>query len=75
MAINISNETRTFIAAHRNDNVNTLALKAKRTGELDLHFALDQIAGWQKARTKLPLWAAHEGIIRHTSPWSSARRS
>ncbi len=63
MAINISNETRTFIATHRNDNVNTLALKAKRTGELDLHFALDQIAGWQKARTKLPLWAAHEGII------------
>ena len=26
-------------------------------------YALEQIAGWQKARTKLPSWAAREGIV------------
>ena len=35
-------------------DVRELALKAKRVEGLDLPLALDQIAGWQIARKKLP---------------------
>ncbi|KFI52198.1 THUMP-like domain-containing protein [Bifidobacterium biavatii] len=59
----MSPETARFAAEHRNEDVRELALKAKRTDELDLPMALDQIAGWQTARTKLPQWAACEDII------------
>ena len=47
---------------HRNDDVRTLALKAAGAKDIDLGYALDQIAGWQTARRKLPQWAATEGI-------------
>lgn len=59
----MSPETAQFVAAHRTEDVRDLALKAKRTDGLDLPFALDQIAGWQTAQTKLPEWAACDGII------------
>lgn len=59
----ISQQTREFIRSHRTDNVRDLALHAKRTPDLDLPWALDQIAGWQTARTKLPQWADTDGII------------
>ncbi|NEG90472.1 class I SAM-dependent methyltransferase [Bifidobacterium aerophilum] len=59
----ISSETARFVAEHRTEDVRDLALKAKRVGGLDLPLALDQIAGWQTARTKLPQWAACEGIV------------
>ena len=54
--------TEEFILAHRNDDVRTLALKAPRDSGIDISRALDQIAGWQKARRKLPSWAAKDGI-------------
>ena len=56
--MNISEATIDFVCRHANDDVRKLALSAKRTEELDLSFALDQIAGRQKARTKLPSWYA-----------------
>lgn len=59
----MSPKTAQFIAAHRTEDVRDLALKVKRTDGLDLPFALDQIAGWQTAQTKLPEWAACDGII------------
>lgn len=59
----ISQQTREFIRSHRTDDVRDLALHAKRTPDLDLPWALDQIAGWQTARTKLPQWADTDGII------------
>lgn len=37
--------------------------KTKRTADLDLPAALDQIAGWQIARNKLPQWAACADIV------------
>ena len=40
-----------------------LALQGKKSPEVNLTYALEQIAGWQKARTKLPSWAARDGII------------
>ncbi|HJG41417.1 RsmD family RNA methyltransferase [Bifidobacterium saeculare] len=59
----ISQQTREFIRNHRTDDVRDLALHAKRTPDLDLPWALDQIAGWQTARSKLPRWADTDGII------------
>lgn len=43
----MNDETREFVAMHRNEDVRELALKAKRVERLDLPSALDQIAGWQ----------------------------
>ncbi len=54
--------TSDFIASHANDDVRALALKAAGRTDIDLPFALDQIAGRQTARRKLPSWAATEGI-------------
>ena len=54
--------TRQFIAAHRNDDVHDAALHAHQD-DVDLPFALDQIEGWQRARTKLPQWASCADII------------
>lgn len=59
----ISLETREFIRTHRDDDVRDLALHAKAGDDVDLTTALEQIDGWQRARTKLPEWAAHDGII------------
>lgn len=59
----VNQATLDFIQQYRTDDVRRLALQGGRYPEVDLHYALEQIAGWQKARTKLPSWAAHEGII------------
>ena len=59
----MNDETREFVAMHRNEDVRELALKAKRVEGLDLPLALDQIAGWQIACKKLPQWASCEGIV------------
>ena len=52
-----------FIHQHAEDDVRKLALQGGRCPEVDLAFALDQIAGRQKARIKLPSWAAIDGIV------------
>ena len=54
--MDISKATLDFVCKHANDDVRKLALSAKRAEGLDLSFALDQIAGRQKAKTKLPSW-------------------
>lgn len=54
--------TAEFIASHRNEDVRSLALKYQGTEGIDLTFALEQIAGWQTARRKLPSWAATDGL-------------
>ena len=63
LLVEISQQTREFVRDHRTENVRDVALHAKRTPDLDLPWALDQIAGWQTARTKLPRWAETDGII------------
>ena len=40
-----------------------MALRGSKNPEVDLAFALDQIAGRQKAKVKLPSWAAIDGIV------------
>ena len=54
--------TRDFVRLHANDDVRRLALQGTKDPEVDLPWALDQIAGRQKARTKLPSWAETEGL-------------
>lgn len=58
-----NDETLHFIAQHRNDSVPQLALAKHNTPNIDLPFALDQIAGWQTACQKLPSWAENPNIL------------
>jgi hypothetical protein len=55
--------TEEFIRLHSNDSVADLALHASRWRDVDMPYALEQIEGWQRARAKLPTWAATEGIV------------
>lgn len=55
--------TAEFIRIHRGDDIRQLALQGKKFPDVDMPFALDQIAGWQIARTKLPSWVAEDDII------------
>ena len=59
----MNDATLDFIRLHADDDVRQLALKAPRDGSVDVPFALNQIAGRQTARKKLPSWAAVEGIL------------
>lgn len=69
----MNENTAAFVAVHRHDDVRELALRygnaqgrQTTTDDVDLPFALDQIAGWQtaqKKKKKLPTWAATDGII------------
>ena len=59
----VNEETIRFVREHREEDVRALALRARRDGDIDLPWALDQIQGWQTARHKLPSWAAIDGII------------
>lgn len=58
-----NDDTLRFIAEHRNESVPQLALAAHKTPNIDLPFALDQIAGWQTACRKLPTWAENPNIV------------
>lgn len=55
--------TQEFITQNLNADIRDLALRHAGRTDIDLPFALDQIAGRRTAQTKLPLWAATDGII------------
>ena len=55
--------TQAFVADHRADDVRLLAFMADKYPEVDMPWALQQIAGWQMARRKLPSWVAVEGMV------------
>ena len=59
----INEKTWSFIRQHADDDVRKLALQGAKDAEVDLQLALQQIAGRQTARRKLPSWAAVEGIV------------
>lgn len=59
----MNQSTIDFIRAHAEADVRQLALQGTKNPEVDLTFALEQIAGRQKAKTKLPSWAAIDGIV------------
>ena len=59
----INEQTRDFIRQHENDDVRRLALQGAKDPEVDLMVALQQIAGRQTARWKLPTWSAVEDLV------------
>ena len=59
----VNQATREFIRKHAEDDVRQLALRGSKDPEVDLPLALSQIGGRQKAREKLPSWAATDGIV------------
>ena len=59
----VNQATRNYIQKHGEDDVRQLALQGSKDPEVDMTFALEQIAGRQKAKTKIPSWAAIDGLI------------
>ncbi len=59
----INEATRKFIDEHELEDVRQLALQGSKIPEVDMPMALQQIAGWQTARRKLPTWAAEKAIV------------
>ena len=55
--------TLNYARQHADDDVRKLALQGVKDTDVDLTQALQQIAGRQTARRKLPSWAAVEGIV------------
>ena len=55
--------TQEFITQNLDADIRDLALRHAGRTDIDLPYALDQIAGRRTAQTKLPLWAATDGII------------
>lgn len=55
-------ETLSYIQEHKTDDPRRLALQS-RPSSVDMPYALEQIAGWQAARQKLPQWAATDGVV------------
>ena len=65
----LSPERVLFIREHRNDDIRSLALQAKKYPQVDMSSAIVQIAGWQAAASKIPSWHATENLLypRHLS--------
>ena len=59
----INEKTWNYIRQHADEDVRKLALQGVKDAEVDLQMALQQIAGRQTARRKLPSWVAVEGIV------------
>ena len=59
----INEKTWNYICQHADEDVRKLALQGVKDAEVDLQMALQQIAGRQTARRKLPSWVAVEGIV------------
>lgn len=59
----ISENTKKFILEHVEDDVFRLGFHASRYPEVEMHVAVVQIEGHQKAKLKLPSWYANSDII------------
>ncbi len=60
--MNITKETWNFVRDHQHEDVRKLALQGSKDQAVDLPLALQQIAGRQTARCKLPSWAAVDEV-------------
>lgn len=54
---------KAFIKQHLADDVRALALKIRPAGGLRIQYVLQQIAGYQAMRKKMPQWADTGGIL------------
>ena len=59
----INDPTLQYILSHATDDVAHLALHPSKDPQVDMPMALQQIAGRQKAKEKLPDWYATPGIL------------
>lgn len=59
----IDEHTLAFIREHAGDDVRRLALQAARYPQVDMRVAATQIEGRRLAATKLPAWAATDGVV------------
>lgn len=59
----IDEYTLAFIREHSDDDVRQLALQATRYPGVDMHVVATQIEGRRLAASKLPTWAAIDGIV------------
>lgn len=58
-----SKETLQFIKEYRTGDIHTLALQADKFPQVDMAFAINQIAGSRIAAVKIPSWHQTEGIL------------
>ncbi len=59
----ITKEILQFIQEHAEDNIHQLALNSERYPEIDMHFALQQIAGGQIIKNKIPTFYNFKSIL------------
>ena len=59
----VNEKTWNFVREHADEDVRKVALLGTKDQEIDLQMALQQIAGRQTARKKLPSWAVVEDIV------------
>ncbi|MDR2086938.1 MAG: SAM-dependent methyltransferase [Dysgonamonadaceae bacterium] len=61
----LSSEVKRFIREHLDDDVRLLALRAASFPhpEIDFHFLLNQIAGRQQIKNKIPSWYPFDDIV------------
>lgn len=59
----VNDNTLRYICQHKDDNVRQLALRGCTDPEVDFPFALQQILGRQKIKSKLPEYYNHPGIL------------
>ncbi len=55
--------TQEFIHKYRSGDVRQLALKGASFPDVDMKWALQQIAGYQRVKKKLPLWVSTPDVI------------
>lgn len=59
----MDNKMLLFVNEHEKDNVRELALQSKRYPDIDIPFAVQQIAGRQISRNKIPYWYSFDQVI------------
>lgn len=55
--------TQLFINLHSEDNIKDVALKAGKIKDIDVEYAIRQISGRQKVKTKIPEFYSNENLI------------
>jgi 16S rRNA G966 N2-methylase RsmD len=60
---NINEQTQNFIFRHINDDSHLLALRAKSNPEINIDFALAQIAARRQAKEKIPSWYSNSELV------------
>ncbi|MDW7694336.1 RsmD family RNA methyltransferase [Flammeovirgaceae bacterium SG7u.111] len=59
----LTQEIKKFILEHQDEDPLKLLLKKEAYPDIPMQFAVEQILGRKKAKTKLPTWVENEGII------------